>query len=78
MADQDEGGPVTTLGTHQELDLGTELIENRVQLRVLSRIINRLIAATETNITQEEVDRIKEEVIAELNREYPQLDIERK
>jgi len=72
MEDQPDGGTGLAIGN---FDLGTELIENRVRVMVLNQLVNRLLNETNVNITQEEVDEMRQNAIDRLNQQYPELGI---
>lgn len=67
------GGTGLSIGN---FDIGLEVVENRIQLKVLQKMIDRLIAASSVDISQDEVDRFRQEAIQEINEEYPELGVE--
>lgn len=67
------GGTGLSIGN---FDIGLEVIENRIQVMVLEKMVNRLIAASTVNLDQNDIDRFREEAIDQLNEEYPELGIE--
>ncbi len=71
MADQ--GGTGLSIGS---FDIGVEVVENRIRVRVLERMVESLMRQSNLNITQEEVDRLRKEAIDELNEKYPELGVE--
>ena len=73
MEDQPDQGTGLAIGN---FDLGNELVENRVRIMVLNQIVNRLINATAANITQDEVDQMRQDAVARLNEQYPELGIQ--
>lgn len=67
------GGTGISIGN---FDLGLEVVENRIQLMVMNKIINHLLTHSSADITQQQIDEMRREAVEELNREYPELGIE--
>jgi len=69
----DKGGTGISIGN---FDLGIELIENRIRLMVMQEVVNRLIRDSRVDISQDDIDQLRQEAIDQLNEEYPQLGVE--
>jgi hypothetical protein len=72
MEDEPQEGTGIAIGN---FDLGNELVENRIRLMVLNALVNRLLEVSDANITQDEVDQMRQDAIDRLNEEYPALGV---
>ena len=72
MSDK-QGGTGLAIGS---FDIGLEVVENRIQLSVLEKLVNKLIHHSSLNVNQSDIDRLRKEAIEELNEEYPELGVE--
>ena len=71
----EKGGTGLAIGS---FDIGLEVVENRIQLSVLEKIVNKLIQQSPLSMNQSDIDRLRKEAIEELNEEYPELGIEQR
>jgi hypothetical protein len=73
MSDK-KGGTGLAIGG---FDIGVEVVENRIQLSVLEKIVNKLIQHSSLKVDQSDINQLRKEAVEELNEEYPDLGVER-